>query len=332
MREARSSQIRARMRNIPTTDKCVACGASCPPTCKFCPECGTPRVRVSKTFDDSDVGAASRGACCRCRSPGASDELAALIAHMRRPAGQANVGLLVIGNEGAGRSALLRQASTRRSQTTAASSTRSVPIRAASRRRTIRSARCSRRCCSCRRCRREVELRDAVLAHRPQRARRARHRAAVRPPDVAARARAAGPPPRDGVVGAARARARRLARAGRRSCARTSTASITRASRSCAARPRPTELQLPPIVMTANDRRSASSGRRACRASRSARSRRRTSTRSSSAARRLGRARPADGAAAVRDHARVSRARRARRPLPARGRQGRGHRDLAARP
>src|SRR6185503_954274 len=43
--------IRARMRPLPVTDKCVSCGASCAPTFKFCPECGAPRVRVSKTFE-----------------------------------------------------------------------------------------------------------------------------------------------------------------------------------------------------------------------------------------------------------------------------------------
>ncbi|MEO6777571.1 MAG: protein kinase [Kofleriaceae bacterium] len=99
-------QIRARMRNIPTTDKCVSCSASCQPTWKYCPECGTPRMRVSKTFEIPTL-AALAARVLPLPFTGRAVELAALIAHMKRPAGPIN-GLLMIGNEGAGRSTLLR--------------------------------------------------------------------------------------------------------------------------------------------------------------------------------------------------------------------------------
>jgi serine/threonine-protein kinase len=107
MREA-VMQIRARMRNIPTTDKCVSCGASCQPAWKYCPECGTPRVRVSKTFEIPTL-AAQAARVLPLPFAGRKQELATLMAHMKKPAGPAN-GLLVIGNEGAGRSTLLRKA------------------------------------------------------------------------------------------------------------------------------------------------------------------------------------------------------------------------------
>ena len=107
MREAVMA-IRARLRNIPTTDKCVSCSASCQPAWKFCPECGTPRVRVSKTFEIPTLQA-NVDAILPLPFSGRGYELETLIGHMRRPAGT-NVGLLVIGNEGAGRSTLLRKA------------------------------------------------------------------------------------------------------------------------------------------------------------------------------------------------------------------------------
>jgi serine/threonine-protein kinase len=107
MREA-VMQIRARMRNIPTTDKCVSCAASCQPTWKYCPECGTPRVRVSKTFEIPTL-AAQAARVLPLPFAGRTNELATLIGHMKKAAGHAN-GLLVIGNEGAGRSTLLRKA------------------------------------------------------------------------------------------------------------------------------------------------------------------------------------------------------------------------------
>jgi serine/threonine-protein kinase len=101
-------QIRARMRNIPTTDKCVSCSASCQPTWKYCPECGTPRVRVSKTFEIPSL-AANAESILPLPFSGRVHELAMLLGHMRKHPGPSN-GLLVIGNEGAGRSTLLRRA------------------------------------------------------------------------------------------------------------------------------------------------------------------------------------------------------------------------------
>ena len=107
MREA-VMQIRARLRNIPTTDQCVSCAASCQPSWKFCPECGMPRMRVSKTFE---VPTLSPQADTLLPLPfsGRAKELALVLAHMQRPPGGTN-GMLVIGLEGAGRSTLLRQA------------------------------------------------------------------------------------------------------------------------------------------------------------------------------------------------------------------------------
>ncbi|CAN5272443.1 hypothetical protein BH11MYX1_BH11MYX1_35680 [soil metagenome] len=107
MREA-VMQIRARMRNIPTTDKCVSCSASCQPTWKFCPECGTPRVRVSKTFEVPTLSPQAETVLPLPFS-GRLQELATLLAHMQQAPGGTN-GMLVVGNEGAGRSTLLRRA------------------------------------------------------------------------------------------------------------------------------------------------------------------------------------------------------------------------------
>src|SRR5215471_10384099 len=48
MREALFA-IGTQLRTAPVTDKCVHCGTSCAPAFKFCPECGMPRHRVTKT-------------------------------------------------------------------------------------------------------------------------------------------------------------------------------------------------------------------------------------------------------------------------------------------
>ena len=106
MREAVNA-IRARMRNLPATDKCVSCGTSCQPQWKYCPECATARSRVSKVFEIPTL-AAQAAKVLPLPFSGRKHELATLVAHMRKPAGAHN-GLLVIGNEGAGRSTLLRK-------------------------------------------------------------------------------------------------------------------------------------------------------------------------------------------------------------------------------
>ncbi|MFT3695359.1 MAG: protein kinase [Kofleriaceae bacterium] len=100
--------IRARMRNLPMADKCISCGFNCQPTWKFCPECATPRVRVSKTFEIPTLHLQAT-LVLPLAFTGHTQELDVLLSHMRRSAGPQN-GLLVIGNEGAGRSATLHRA------------------------------------------------------------------------------------------------------------------------------------------------------------------------------------------------------------------------------
>ncbi|NVB82067.1 MAG: protein kinase [Kofleriaceae bacterium] len=106
MREALLG-IRSRMRQVPTTDKCVSCGTSVAPSFKFCPECGTPRSRVSKTFEIPTAPATPD--VFPLPFTGRAPELEVILHHMRRQPGS-NGGLLVIGNEGSGRTTLLRQA------------------------------------------------------------------------------------------------------------------------------------------------------------------------------------------------------------------------------
>jgi len=106
MREALIG-IRTRMRQLPATDKCIACGASVTPSFKFCPECGAPRTRVSKTYEVPTLPASLD--VFPLPFSGRKDELTILLDHMRRAPGSGG-GLLVVGQEGAGRSSLLRTA------------------------------------------------------------------------------------------------------------------------------------------------------------------------------------------------------------------------------
>ncbi len=106
MREALVG-IRARMRQLPATDKCGACGETVTPTFKFCPECGAPRARISKTYEVPAIP--TRPDVLPLPFTGRKDELAMLLEHMRRVP-SAGCGLLVVGPEGAGRSTLLRTA------------------------------------------------------------------------------------------------------------------------------------------------------------------------------------------------------------------------------
>ena len=233
MREA-VMQIRARMRNIPTTDKCVSCSASCQPTWKYCPECGTPRVRVSKTFEIPTL-AAQAARVLPLPFAGRSERAR----HADRP------------HEEAGRPCERPARDRQRGRgplDAAAQGVRSDPLRDP-RRLSDRSG--SERP-------RGAVLPDSLAARggtatragvdrgrsaqrrardRAQRARRPRHRAAVR----SSRRRCSSSSRRSA---AARWCGRRCARSSgprstirRRSCARTSIASIIRASRSCAARP-----------------------------------------------------------------------------------------------
>ena len=103
--------IRARMRHTPVADNCATCGEACEPRFKFCPECGTPRVRISKTFEIPQAHTQLASAL-PLPFTGREQELAALLDHVNQPRG-AKVGMLVIGQEGAGRSTLLRNAYTK---------------------------------------------------------------------------------------------------------------------------------------------------------------------------------------------------------------------------
>ncbi len=101
--------LQARTR-APKTDTCLGCGTSCPPSFKFCPECGAPRIRVSKTFEIPSAPATN---VLPLPFTGRRDELRTLLEHMRANPAQTSgksTGLLVTGFEGAGRSALLRHA------------------------------------------------------------------------------------------------------------------------------------------------------------------------------------------------------------------------------
>ena len=109
-----AAEMRAVLGKVPvkssrttTIDKCTSCGASCAPQFKFCPECGTPRHRPTKPPEA--VTPATPADVLPLPFIGRGTQLDALLSHVRRPAGR-DVGLLVTGLEGAGRSALLRRA------------------------------------------------------------------------------------------------------------------------------------------------------------------------------------------------------------------------------
>jgi len=113
MRQALAG-LATRTRKVTTRDICIECGTTCAPSFKFCPECGTPRQRVVKTFEATEPAAPATPAPAISRVlplpfTGRDAELAQLLAHMRRAPGK-DVGLLVMGNEGSGRSSLLRHA------------------------------------------------------------------------------------------------------------------------------------------------------------------------------------------------------------------------------
>ena len=110
MRRALISLQKVRTRTRQISDDCAQCGTACAPTFKFCPECGTPRARVSKTFE---IPQAPPAELLPLAFMGRAAELARLLEHMRSQPSHADgapVGLLLMGFEGAGRSALLRHA------------------------------------------------------------------------------------------------------------------------------------------------------------------------------------------------------------------------------
>jgi serine/threonine protein kinase/tetratricopeptide (TPR) repeat protein len=98
----------ARARAAPSRDKCSSCGTACSPSFKFCPECGTPRSRVNKTYE---VPVTPANQPLPLPFVGRRNELATLLEHMRaQPQTGSSVGLVVMGVDGSGRSALLRDA------------------------------------------------------------------------------------------------------------------------------------------------------------------------------------------------------------------------------
>ena len=105
MREALLG-IRARMRALPAVDRCEACGAAVTPSFKFCPECGTPRIRISKTFEVPSVTDTTDA--LPLPFTGRVAEQRIIVEHMRRSPGS-NGGLMLVGHEGTGRSTLLRK-------------------------------------------------------------------------------------------------------------------------------------------------------------------------------------------------------------------------------
>jgi tetratricopeptide (TPR) repeat protein len=90
-------------------DKCVHCSTACLPQFKFCPECGAPRRRQAPMVPVAAPPPASPADLLPLPFLGRREELATLLAHMRRRPAR-DPGLLVTGPEGAGRSALLHRA------------------------------------------------------------------------------------------------------------------------------------------------------------------------------------------------------------------------------
>ena len=104
--------LATRTKKVTTRDICAECGTTCAPSFKFCPECGTPRQRVIRVIDAPGPVAPPVEVLddiLPLPFTGRGDELIGLLAHMRRVPGK-DVGLLVMGNEGSGRSSLLRHA------------------------------------------------------------------------------------------------------------------------------------------------------------------------------------------------------------------------------
>ncbi len=115
-RYASAAEMRAALARVaplasrtPTADKCIHCGTTCAAQFKFCPVCGAPRRTREPTVTVAVRPPATPADVLPLPFFGRARELDALLAHMRRPPGR-EVGLLVTGLEGAGRSALLHRA------------------------------------------------------------------------------------------------------------------------------------------------------------------------------------------------------------------------------
>lgn len=111
MREAVLT-VRSLTRKLPMTDSCASCGTACQPAWKFCPECGRVRAPVGKTLEVPPP-AANVGAVLPLPFLGRARERDSLAAHMRGAPqegeqGGQGVAMLVVGNEGSGRTNLLR--------------------------------------------------------------------------------------------------------------------------------------------------------------------------------------------------------------------------------
>jgi serine/threonine protein kinase len=106
MRIALQALTVKKSRTFTQSDKCISCGKPMSASFKFCPECGSPRQRISSTVP---AVAPPMPDVLPLPFIGRDEELAKLITHMRKPAGK-DIGMLITGYEGAGRSTLLRHA------------------------------------------------------------------------------------------------------------------------------------------------------------------------------------------------------------------------------
>ncbi len=108
MRTALATLTVKRSRTYTQSDKCTSCGKPMSASFKFCPECGQPRQRISRPVE---VQVAPPPDVLPLPFIGRAEELKRLLEHMRSiPTPGKPTGLLVLGSEGAGRSALLRHA------------------------------------------------------------------------------------------------------------------------------------------------------------------------------------------------------------------------------